>query len=91
MKGSLFSAKAEYACIAMLELASRHGDPSPVRLRGYRKLRPVTSTQLAKASELIRNSQRPVILAGQGVIQSGAMKELLEFAERMNSPIAPPR
>lgn len=33
MKGSLFSAKAEYACIAMLELASRHGDPSPVRLK----------------------------------------------------------
>ncbi|MCZ2341380.1 MAG: Rrf2 family transcriptional regulator [Bacteroidales bacterium] len=26
------SAKAEYACIAMLELATRHGDPRPVRL-----------------------------------------------------------
>lgn len=33
MKGSLFSAKAEYACVAMLELASRHGDPTPVRLK----------------------------------------------------------
>lgn len=33
MKGSLFSAKAEYACIAMLELASRYGDPNPVRLK----------------------------------------------------------
>ncbi len=28
----LFSAKAEYACLAMLELASRHGEPKPVRL-----------------------------------------------------------
>src|SRR5437763_1529541 len=28
-----FSAKAEYACIAMLELAARHGDPQPVRLK----------------------------------------------------------
>jgi Rrf2 family cysteine metabolism transcriptional repressor len=28
----LFSAKAEYACVAMLELASRHADPRPVRL-----------------------------------------------------------
>jgi len=28
----LFSAKAEYACLAMLELAARHGDPRPVRL-----------------------------------------------------------
>ncbi len=28
----LFSAKAEYACLAMLELAARYGDPRPVRL-----------------------------------------------------------
>lgn len=28
----LFSAKAEYACVAMLELAARHGDPRPLRL-----------------------------------------------------------
>ena len=28
----LFSAKAEYACVAMLELAARHSDPRPVRL-----------------------------------------------------------
>ena len=28
----LFSAKAEYACLAMLELAARHGDPKPARL-----------------------------------------------------------
>ena len=28
----LFSAKAEYACVAMLELAARYADPRPVRL-----------------------------------------------------------
>jgi Rrf2 family protein len=28
----LFSAKAEYACVAMLELAARYGDPKPARL-----------------------------------------------------------
>ena len=28
----LFSAKAEYACLAMLELAVRHDDPKPIRL-----------------------------------------------------------
>ncbi|MCE9534205.1 MAG: Rrf2 family transcriptional regulator [Planctomycetes bacterium] len=33
MRGSLFSAKAEYACLAMLELAARHGDQAPVRLK----------------------------------------------------------
>jgi Rrf2 family protein len=33
MRGPLFSAKAEYACIAMLELAARRSDPNPVRLK----------------------------------------------------------
>src|SRR6476620_6175013 len=28
----LFSAKSDYACVAMLELAARYGDPKPVRL-----------------------------------------------------------
>ena len=28
----MFSAKAEYACLASLELAARFGDPKPVRL-----------------------------------------------------------
>jgi Rrf2 family cysteine metabolism transcriptional repressor len=28
----LFSAKAEYACVAMLELAARYADPRPMRL-----------------------------------------------------------
>lgn len=28
----LVTARAEYACIAMMELAVRHGDPKPVRL-----------------------------------------------------------
>jgi Rrf2 family protein len=33
MRGTLFSAKAEYACVAMLELAARYSDPTPVRLK----------------------------------------------------------
>jgi len=33
MRTTLFSAKTEYACIAMLELAAQFGDPSPVRLK----------------------------------------------------------
>ena len=63
-------------------------DASPVKMRGYRPLNPITSEDLAKATELIRNSKRPVILAGQGVIQSGATQELLAFAERVSCPIA---
>ena len=63
-------------------------DPRPVTMRGYRPAMPVPHAAFAKALELIRSAQRPVILAGQGVIQSGAMNELIEFAERLNVPIA---
>ena len=63
-------------------------DPRPVRLPGYRPDMPIPSAALDKALGLIRGSKRPIILAGQGVIQSGAMRELLEFAERINAPIA---
>ena len=63
-------------------------DPRPVKMRGYHPLKPVTSAELAQAADLIRHSRRPVILAGQGVIQSAAMKELITFAERLDVPIA---
>jgi acetolactate synthase-1/2/3 large subunit len=63
-------------------------DPRPVRMRGYRPNQPVTSSDLAKATDLIRSSRRPVILAGQGVIQSGAMRELITFAETIDAPVA---
>jgi Rrf2 family protein len=33
MRNLPFSAKAEYACIAMLELAAHYGQPQPVRLK----------------------------------------------------------
>jgi acetolactate synthase I/II/III large subunit len=63
-------------------------DPSPVRMRGYRPNLPVPRPALEQAVALIRESRRPVILAGQGVVQSGAMRELVAFAERIDSPIA---
>lgn len=63
-------------------------DDSPVQMRGYRPdLRP-TAMDLANAVELIHKARRPVILAGRGVILSGAMDELREFAERTGTPIA---
>jgi acetolactate synthase-1/2/3 large subunit len=63
-------------------------DSRPVQLRGYRPDYPITREDLARATDLIRNSKRPVILAGQGVIQSGATRELLALAERIDAPIA---
>src|SRR5687767_13384381 len=63
-------------------------DPSPVKMRGYRPKQIVGRTDLQKAIELIRASRKPVILAGQGVIQSGAMDEVRAFAELIESPVA---
>jgi acetolactate synthase I/II/III large subunit len=63
-------------------------DPAPVKMRGYRPKQTVGRTELQKAVELIRASRKPLILAGQGVIQSGAMKEVREFAERIEAPVA---
>jgi acetolactate synthase-1/2/3 large subunit len=47
----------------------------------------VEESGLAAAVELIRNSKRPVILAGHGVIESGAMEQLRTLAERAQIPV----
>src|SRR6188472_3669110 len=63
-------------------------DPQPVRMRGYRPADTASQSELLKAVELIKASRKPVILAGQGILQSGAMREVKLFAERMNCPVA---
>jgi acetolactate synthase-1/2/3 large subunit len=63
-------------------------DSSPVTLRGYRPKLAVSTSEMAKAVALIKASKRPVILAGQGILQSGAMREVQLFAERINAPVA---
>lgn len=63
-------------------------DPTPVRLPGYRPDLRVLPDELARAAELIHEAKRPVILAGHGVIMSGAMQELQEFAEKTRIPVA---
>jgi acetolactate synthase-1/2/3 large subunit len=47
----------------------------------------VEESGLAQAAELIRNSRRPVILAGHGVIESGAMEQVRTLAERAQIPV----
>jgi acetolactate synthase-1/2/3 large subunit len=43
---------------------------------------------LEQAAELIHNATRPVILAGHGVIESGAMEQVRTLAERAQIPVA---
>ncbi len=63
-------------------------DASPVKMRGYRPKLSVSRGELQKAVDLITGARKPVILAGQGILQSGAMQEVRQFAERINAPVA---
>jgi len=46
------------------------------------------SDPIRGAVELIQQSQRPIILAGHGIVESGAEREVLAFAEAHQIPIA---
>ncbi len=50
--------------------------------------RPITDSQLERASELIKCSEKPIIVCGGGVRYSGCYKELQSFAEKYNIPIS---
>jgi acetolactate synthase I/II/III large subunit len=63
-------------------------DGRPVQLRSDRKRPPVTRTVLDDAAELLRTARKPLILAGHGVLHSGAVAELRAFAERTGTPVA---
>ncbi|MBI5669704.1 MAG: biosynthetic-type acetolactate synthase large subunit [Chloroflexi bacterium] len=59
----------------------------PIRLPGYRPPSSASEEQLADALELIRQAKKPVILAGHGILMSGAVNELRELAERAQIPV----
>jgi acetolactate synthase-1/2/3 large subunit len=59
--------------------------PRPHRDHPMRK---IEDSGLAQAAELIRNAKRPVILAGHGIIESGAMEQVRTLAERAQIPVA---
>lgn len=63
-------------------------DDSPIQLSGYRPdLRPV-SKDLQHVVKMIQEAKRPLILAGHGVLMSGAARELRQFAELTRTPVA---
>jgi len=44
--------------------------------------------QLAEAIALLNHAERPLILAGQGIIKAGASAELLDLVARIDAPVA---
>lgn len=57
-------------------------------IRTYKPKPVLQPSQVERAAELINSAKKPYILAGQGVLLSGATKELLEFSEKTGIPVA---
>ena len=57
-------------------------------LRSYNPHIPLHIKAIESAAIMINHAERPLILAGHGILLSGAEKELLEFAEKTGIPVA---
>ncbi|MBS1682434.1 MAG: biosynthetic-type acetolactate synthase large subunit [Bacteroidetes bacterium] len=57
-------------------------------IRTYKPKPTVQPLQITKAAQLINDSKKPYILAGQGVLLSNASKELVAFSEKTGIPVA---
>lgn len=57
-------------------------------IRSYVPELPVRNDDLVRAAELIDKAERPFLVFGQGVILSGAEKELMAFLEKGDIPAA---
>jgi len=62
-------------------------DP-PMNLPGYRPFRQASEEQLKGILALLRQSKRPIVYAGGGIIASGAAPHLRAFAEKTGVPVA---
>ena len=62
--------------------------PQKVHLPGLNEPPSPDSEELAKALELISKAERPLILAGAGVLRSGASNVLREFVDKTGIPVA---
>lgn len=57
-------------------------------VRTYKPKPVLQNEQIEAAADLINNAKRPYILAGQGILLSGATQELISFSESTGIPVA---
>lgn len=57
-------------------------------IRTYKPKPVLQRDEVIAAAELINKAKRPYILAGQGILLSGASRELLSFSEKTGIPVA---
>jgi acetolactate synthase I/II/III large subunit len=63
-------------------------DDTPVRLPGYRPDHSPLPEELERALQMIHSAERPIILAGHGIVQSNATAALLDFVKKTDVPVA---
>ena len=61
--------------------------PELVKVRGYNPILDADLSQLERAVETMTRTERPIIMAGGGVILSGAFPELQALAELLMAPV----
>lgn len=61
--------------------------PDTVNIPSYRPTYKGNAKQVKQAAELICKAERPLIMAGGGIVASHACPELVELAERMQIPV----
>jgi len=61
--------------------------PDKVDLPGYKPTLFGHPAQMKKAAEMINGAERPIIIAGRGVVVSKAFAELRELAEKVQIPV----
>lgn len=61
--------------------------PDSVSIPSYRPTYKGNAKQVKQAAELICQAERPLIMAGGGIVASHACPELVELAERMQIPV----
>ena len=59
-----------------------------VSLRGYKPTYEPHPIQVRRAAELLANAEKPMIIAGGGVIASNASEELIRLSEKILAPVA---
>lgn len=57
-------------------------------IRTYKPTPVLQNTQIDAAAALINSAKKPYILAGQGILLSGATQELIAFSEKTGIPVA---
>jgi acetolactate synthase-1/2/3 large subunit len=63
-------------------------DDTPIQLPGRFRTGPLNPADVARAAEILSSAKRPLILAGHGIMMSGAGQRVLELVDKTRIPVA---